>query len=280
MGKRVDTGVKVSLFPFLSILAALIGTLVVIIAAMAIAQLGKVEAQEPEDVSRADLAKEIEKEIVDLAKAQETLQDILNRITESNTLTLKLRNEQSALELDKEKDDKKKDDKDALRNELLAAIAVLQKENKTLATDYEQLLAEILALQALLKDRQAAPEKPPVRIQPGGSARNKKASFVEIASKTVILHRKNGEAIRVPAATLKTDENFRKLLEHVDAQPYRTLTFLIRGTPDSMTTFREADKLVSAFAANEGKRKNLRAGRLPVPGEGNIDLSVFAEFME
>lgn len=276
MGRRVDSGVQVSLFPFLSILAALIGTLVVIIAAMAIAQLNKVDAIEPEEVDRAEILEVVEKETEELEKERIQLSDRLNRITAARDLLLQLR-EQRRLKLaaSEEKDEVEED-----RNELLAEIAQLQKQNGDLNQDLEQLLAQIEELLKELQSRQKEPEKPPVRIQPGGSARGKKASFVEISNKTVILHRKSGEPIRVPAATLETDENFRKLLQFVDAQPYRTLTFLIRGTPESMATYNKAQGIVSAFARTEAKRKNLRAGRLPIPGEGNIDLSVFAEFME
>ena len=276
MGRRVDSGVQVSLFPFLSILAALIGTLVVIIAAMAIAQLGKVDAIEPEEEDRAKILEVVQKEAKDLETERIALADRLNRITIAQQAELALRKKQDLLLADNEKAEEKDED----RNELLAEIAQLQQQNGALTTDIEQLVAQIEALLKELEGRKKEPEKPPVRIQPGGSARGKKASFVEISSKTVILHRKSGEPIRVPAATIDTDENFRKLLEFVDAQPYRTLTFLIRGTPDSMATFNKANGIVAAFAATQGKRKNLRAGRLPSPGEGNIDLSVFAEFME
>ncbi|MEM7013261.1 MAG: hypothetical protein AAF585_17455, partial [Verrucomicrobiota bacterium] len=268
MGRRTDSGVQVSLFPFLSILAALIGTLVVIIAAMAIAQLGKAEAKEPEEVDRAKENKIVLKRIEEISKEAVVLRDIMNKITALNQNNLSLQKRRDFLKDLEENADKREENREQLR----AQLAQLIKDNKNLDTDINTLVMQIEELLKQIENRKKKPEKPPVRIQPGGSARGKKASFVEISNKVVIIHRKGHEPKRIPVATLDTDPEFRKLLQHVDAQPYRTLTFLIRGTPESMATYNKANGIVAAFAASESKRDNFRAGRLPIAGEGRIDL--------
>lgn len=276
MGKRKDSGVQISLFPFLSILAALIGALVVIIAAMAIAELNKAEGQEPEEVDRAKENKIVIAESEELGKEAAKLREILERITLINQELTKMTSSKELLRSLIENAEKN----DVFRDELRQKLAVLQKENKTLTADIEQLLAELEKLKKELAERKKPiDDRPAIQIRPSGSARGKKAYFVEISNKTVIIHRKSEEPMQIPAATVSTNEDFIKLLEHVDSQAYRTLTFLIRGTPESIATYNAVGQVVNAWASTKATR-DFRVGKMPIAGEGKIDLGVFAEFME
>lgn len=273
MGRRKDSGVSISLFPFLSILAALIGALVVIIAAMAIVQLNKAEGREPEVVERA-------REFLDMdAKVQTINQELQELKLKIDKFIDDQKQQQQILEerkmLQEIAEDKKKVEQ--TENELINEINKLKVENDKMDVDHETILAKIEELKKLLAERQKGPEEPAIQILPSGSGQNR-SYFVEIASDSILLHRLNEEPIRIPNAKLRSSPEFQHILKLVDEKAYRRLVFLVRPTPESVDNFATMEAIVADFSKTASR--DIYAAKMPIPGTGKVDLSVFAKFME
>ncbi len=273
MGRRKDSGVSISLFPFLSILAALIGALVVIIVAMAIIQLNKAEGREPEVVERA-------REYLDLDQQVITMQDEIQQLKlKIDTYIKNQRDQQELLEERKTLQDIAEDKKkvEEKENDLINEINRLKRENDQMDVDHEALLAKIEELKQLLAERETGPGEPAVQVIPTGSGQNR-SYFVEVAADGVLLHRPNGDPVRVPNAKLRSSPEFLHLLKLVEDQAYRRLVFLIRPTPESVANYSTMQAVVADYSKTASRR--IDALKLPIPGSGKVDLSVFARFME
>jgi len=71
----------------------------------------------------------------------------------------------------------------------------------------------------------------------------------------------------VRRADMATDEKFRDLLQSIAKKPKGIIIFLVRE-----------DALGTYFAAYDiARARYARAGKLPVIGQGQIDLSVFKQ---
>jgi len=273
MGRRKDSGVTISLFPFLSILAALIGALVVIIAAMAIIQLNKAEGREPEQVERAreylDLEVQVDKIKEELRQMKVNIDEYIETQQQQQEIL-----EQRKMLQEISEDKKKVEEKE---NDLINEINKLKRENDQMDTDHETLLAKIEELKKLLEQRQMGPDEPAVQIIPGGSGQNR-SFFVEVAEDGVLLHRLGEDPFRIPNAKLRGSPEFLHLLKLVEDKAYRRLVFLVRPNPGSVSNYQEMQKIVRDYS--QSASRPIQALKLPIPGTGQVDLSVFARFME
>lgn len=276
MGRRKDSGTSISLFPFLSILAALIGALVVIISGMAIIQLQKADAIEPEEKDRTEQNKEVLVESEELKKQNDELRQLLDTISKSvNELTFAMteRNRLREIMENVEETEGSLAEKDA-------KLRQLKVDNENLLTSYEQLLKDIEELKKkLAAQEKPADEAPPIQVRPAGSGRNLVPYFIETSAETIAIMRKGEAPVKIPTATLNTDEKFRKFLDFIDANPRSQIVFLVRNNPQSIAAYTKANAVVNTYGANIARRSNFRAGKLPLPGEGELDLSYFENLM-
>lgn len=276
MAKRRDSsGNEVSLFPFLSILACLIGALVMIIVVMVVSQTTKADGRTKEEIERAQEFIKLEKQIEEQRKIQEQLKEQIAQLDklqieleEKRKRYLMLRklldsskdvqeqNKQTSLKLQKELDD------------LMVEIDGLAKQIKESKAEIERLLAE-------LKKRQEPPDKkpPPVVVQPGGAGmpEGTKVFFVEATGGALKVVGAWGEDYRLGATAeiIVADPKFNYFLAQAAKDPKAMLLFLIRD--DGQTAF-----------ANAGGRAqndyNIRIAKLPIPGRGELDLKLFEKF--
>ena len=112
-----------------------------------------------------------------------------------------------------------------------------------------------------------------------GSSATTRPFFAEISDRGVYLHRSlTAEPTAIPIASLNQSEEFINFLKTIAAEPYNRLIFLVRGSPGAVRTLNEASALVSGY--NRANGTELIPGRLPLPGEGKVDLQMFAQFLE
>ena len=76
--------------------------------------------------------------------------------------------------------------------------------------------------------------------------------------------------IAIPRAAMATDLRFIKLLDRVAQQERGTVIFLVR--PNGVGNY--------YHGKNIARTRYCRNGKLPVPGEGALDLSVFRNMLE
>lgn len=273
--RRESSGDEVSLFPFLSILACLIGALVLIIVVLVIAQVGKAEGRTPDEIRMAQEHQKMLKEIEERKKMDVVLKEKLaeleklqEEIKEKEQRYLKLRkildsskevqeqNKQISVQLQKELDD------------LLTEIDGLKKQQ----ADSKKLIAELLEE---LKKREVPKDKkvPPVVVQPSGSGmpETTKVYFVECASGALKVMGAWGEDYRIGASAeiIVADHAYNYFLTEVAKDKNSLILFLIR------------DDGQGAFTNGAGRAEadyNIRVGKLPIPGRGQLDLALFEKF--
>jgi len=146
---------------------------------------------------------------------------------------------------------------------LITNIAALRKERPAL----DKKLAE---LKAELERRKIKPDNkpPPVQVQPGGSGSANPASvfFVECDASGIILHPRGGGKTNVSLAAIGTDPGYNQFLDDAKRKSGSMILYLIRDTGNN------AYLRAAGYAESQYQ---LRTGKLPLPGKGEVDLSLF-----
>jgi hypothetical protein len=259
--RKSDASQSVSLLPFLSILASVIGTLTLMITALALGQIGSDVI-----VSADQLAAEQQRLEAELAEL-ERKREILDRVEQSD-VKVEERLDVSQIELA----DLQQQVKEAIakRDEPIevdvpkANTAAHQKRMEQLRQELEQTREKQKQLQQQLAERAKPPDEAQVRILPSGSGVDLNATFVECDGGSLVVM-EGGKKRRIRRADLPTDEGFLTLLDKIANTPKRNIVFLVRE--NGVGTYYAARNLArSRYALN---------GKLPVSGKGKIDLSLF-----
>lgn len=273
--RRSSSEGEVSLFPFLSILACLIGALVLLIVVLVVAQADKAEGRTPEEIrmaqdyqrmqkeiqERKDLDAALKEKLAKLEKLEQEARDKEQRFAKLRKLLdsskeVQEQNMQISQQMQKELDD------------LLVEIEGLKKQQAETKKEIELLLAEI-------KKLQVPPDKkpPPVVVQPSGSgmAEGTKVYFVEAVGGALKILKAWGADYRLAATAevVVTDPSYNYFLTELAKDPKSLLLFLIR------------DDGQGAFNNGAGRAENdykIRVGKLPIPGRGDLDLAMFDKY--
>jgi hypothetical protein len=274
--KKKDAGIQVNLFPFLSVVVCIIGCLTLIIVVLNIMSMSKAkEGKEPEEIERAREFMTLKKQEDEDQKKYDELRQLISALTKS---TEDLVAKQKKLALLKEMSENV-EKIDASREELIAKFQVLTKTNLQLDTDEKVLIAQIEALKKEIAARKLPPDAAALQVRPSGSGSSTEPYFVEVADGLILIHHSLTEpAIQIPAASLEVNEDFRKLLDNIAQQPYRTLILLVRGSDGAVANLAKLNGAVSAY--NDQNSTKIIPGRLPLPGDGKVDLSLFAQFLK
>ncbi len=256
--KKKSEGETVSLFPFLSILACVIGVLTLMITAMALSQMD----QQDDSWKRVEDYEENQEQIT--AK-QEELEQVQSQVEDLSKLNREL---MLALEeLKKLKQEKQKipsDIKPEEKVKLLAEANRLEKRITEIKDDPKKLQEEIDKLKKELNKREN-PVAAEVRIQPGGSGVDLNPTFVECTKNGIVVLDGPSKDLHVRRDDLRKSLPFVELLDKIGAQNKGTVIFLIRQ--DAVYTYNIASSVArSRYCPN---------GKLPVEGNGKIDLSKF-----
>jgi hypothetical protein len=276
MAKRgQDSGGSVNLFPFLSILICIIGCLTLIIVVINLIAMSKGEGKTPEEVERAReyilVKKDKEDKQTDLDKLRIDIENLIqenkNIIQDRDKLVMLKDMLENQEEIDKS------------REELIAKFNLLSSTNKQLVADETRLQEEIKKKEEEIEKRKLPPEPAALRVRPSGSSSSTKPFFAEVSDTSVYLHQSlTVDPVVIPVASLNQDEGFIKLLKEIASANNNRLIFLVRGTDGAVSTLNRARSVVRAF--NQSTGSNIIPGRLPLPGEGKVDLNMFAQFLE
>ena len=250
----------VSLFPFLSILACVIGVLTLMITALALGQM--------EDDSLAD--------VESLEQAERESESLQQQIAE---LTAQVAAEQTDAGDLQRLLDERRSERDRLRKKLeqLRSTAMKPEIPQLDRQQWEALIAEleaelnrlqqqIAALEQSLDQRNLPPEEAQVRIEPGGSGVDLDPTFVECAADSIVVL-SGEEPQRVLQQDVANHAPFLEILDQIAEQPRASVIFLVRD--DGLETYFEARRVARSRYARNGK--------LPVLGHGKIDLSLFKQ---
>ncbi|MBA4031052.1 MAG: hypothetical protein C0478_09190 [Planctomyces sp.] len=265
MGRRKkDEGESVSLFPFMSILVCLIGSLTLMITTLMATQTNSEQDQSEVEryIKYSEVQTDLEAQKKELAELQELLaaaRRIREELDRALSQVIKLESDQKS--------------GSAANAALVTKLADLNRFNaraKELEKQPELLEAEIKKLKAEVERKQAGPEEAIVQIRPGGTGVDIDPTFVECNTTGLVIHGGPSPVNILKADITKTDGVFAKLLEQIAAKPKGQIIFLVR--PDAVGTYNTARNFSRTHYGVAGFAKT---GKLPVPSQGQIDLSVF-----
>lgn len=276
MAKRARaSGGSVNLFPFLSILICIIGCLTLIIVVINLIGMNKGEGRTSEEVERAREYVVLEREKEEKLKELDRLRQLIENLIQQNRDVILAKDKLISLKQMLEN----QETVDKSREELIAKFNLLKTTNNKLVEDEKFLQEEIKKKEAELAKRATPPEAAALQVRPSGSSSSPRPSFVEISDRGVYIHRSlTQEPVSIPVASLNQSEDFINLLKLIASQPYNRLIFLVRGTPGAVKTLNEASQMVANYNRTNGTE--IIPGRLPLPGEGKVDLRMFAQFLE
>ncbi len=265
----------ISLFPFLSIIASIIGVLTLMIAAVTLGQMNQ------DDVKAAvENAIAIEKLQKELDESEEAVKDIRVRLDEEKAKLLSSANERhlelvkSRAELEaliKQLADVKKASE--AKKKIKIVIPEVPKGQRETVEDMQIQLTEIkdrlALLQRNLDEQKRPPEEAQVSILPGGTGISFVPNFVECTKDAIVLHTEE-PPLTIRRAEIPANAKFVALLEKVANAKNQTVILLLRS--DSLSTYRLVKKLCDD---NE-----VRNGKLPAVGNGRLDFSHFRKALE
>jgi len=250
------SGSPVSLFPFLSILACMIGTLTLMITSLALTGMGV--GRDDESIQRAEEYVALKKESTDLLKKADELKKQLERAQRAKekvaVLEALLKSQSAAAEL----------------AERIIRLKVQIKSRETRASDLQKELArlkkELDSLRQEMVKRQQKFSKEFVKVLPpeGDYSTRFKPWFVE-AGKTGITVYDGVKPWVVSSSKIKTDKKFNDFLKKLAGSDSSQLVVLVRST--GLTAL----NIVTAHAESMG----IDCGKLPLVGAGEVDLSSF-----
>ena len=250
----------ISLFPFLSIIACVIGVLTMMIATLALAQTDTPDVAQIENFEQ-------NKKALDRTKSR--IEQIKLEISDS----LKLREQQKQNATNKAEIAEMLAELEAIEKELAEqkkiqiVIPKVDPKARETATDMQaqhaQLEEQIAQLEQDLKDRKDKSEAN-VTVLPQGSGLNFKPHFVECAADSFVMHTQTPTK-RIRTANAAKAQEFINLMELAANGKNDSIVFLVRS--DGLGTFRTLKGLCD--------KRSIRNGKLPVVGQGRIDLSAF-----
>ena len=260
----------VSLFPFLSIIAAVIGVLTLMIAAVTLGQMNQTDVKDA--VANAIAMDRLQKE---LATLDDTVEDLSLQLEKNKSEMLaETRQRQNELV-------KTRAELEALLAELAGAKQRIQELKKikivipevpedsreTLAdleSQYDVIRKRLAVLKEQVEKKSNASDEAQVSILPGGTGLSFTPHFIECTAKTIVLH-DEAEPTTIRKEAIVAAPRFVSLLEKVANQNNHSVVFLLRN--DSLATYR----MVKGICDKHG----VRNGKLPAIGNGRLDFSHF-----
>ena len=262
--KRSSTENSVSLFPFLSILACVIGTLTLMITALA---LGQMDNPAMASLDRLDSAqrqaaadeKAVEELQTQLADARSSAGESQQELDALRKVLQRLRMVQAEITAERTK---------RLAEPLPAPPQV---DEAALQKQVDELKEQIAAQQetekkltSQLAQRKQPPDEAVVSVRPTGSGSNLKPTFVECTVDSIVIH-EGDKPQRVRRGQLAGHAKFTELLKRIAKTDDETIVFLVRD--DAVSTYALAKRVATTHYARHGK--------IPLIGQGRIDLSLF-----
>jgi hypothetical protein len=215
--RRRRSAPSISLFPFLSVLNCLIGTLTLLIVALAVGQMAT--------------------DGVDVEAFEAAAATVASGTAERDELRARV---------------------------AWAAARDLERRAGALEAELERLRVELAASGRELSGRSALPSEPRIQLQPSGSGRSLVPHFAECRAGALRLRGAGRWSAPIAVEGLGVSAELRRFLLDATSRRGGTVIFLIR--PDGVATYNAASALAS--------RLGVRHAKLPLPGQGEIDLSL------
>jgi|GEM_PF-281429 len=258
-----------SLFPFLSILACLSGTLIIIISALSAMQSQKAKG----DVSASN---PLAKEYMELQNQNMDLLELVAKVEQ----TKRYRRQLAVLEEQKVAilnilEGRK--DAEVVNAALQRAVENLVKEIEEIKLDQDVEKQKIEKLKKEIEERKVDPETlRPINIKPSGSGvvGARRLYVLEASGGALIAYQHDAAELRIPQGAIGLNPEFNEYLRGATLNRLKKsdglLLFLVR--PDGWGSFQKG----AGWAESKYKLKTLK---IPIPAKGIVDLAPFEKYM-
>ncbi len=268
--RRNNNEEAVSLFPFMSILACLIGILTLMISVSMQAKQAETQGRTEEEKARALENRDLKKQATTITETIRKAEEKLKKDNSASSQLAELKDKKIVLkekfdELSKAKDPAKTDAELQKTLELLRAeITALKKDRPPLVKRQEELEKELAA-------RKIPPKKvESVVVKTSGSGVRMAARifFVECNSTGLVLIGPGDGDKAVATGAIANSTDYSSFLEEVKRTRDSMVLFLIR---------KEGNEAYAWAAGIADSKFEVRSGKIPIPNNGKIDLSLFKQ---
>jgi len=273
MARRRRNDTQIELFPFLSVLACVIGVLTLMIAAMA---LGQMDSQDVEAIEKVERHNRLQEQIEQQQDKRAELQKLIAQAEQIANQLEQARDELRRMQEAREQAEQREKEFEQRNISMLAEANELRREIERLQKDLEEIRAEIERIKQELELRQEPPDPADVVIKPGGTDEAsrkmmRRIVFMEVRSNAIRVYNDlAGEDVeRFSSSGIRTNLQFIELLDKLAVNNNR-IVFLVREDAYAPAQW------VQQIASDRG----VYNGKLPVIGQGEIDLSVFQQALK
>jgi ATPase subunit of ABC transporter with duplicated ATPase domains len=260
-----DGSAPISLFPFLSILACVIGTLILLISALAVGQMGT--PSDDSDIRRAEEHDRLQRQCVDEQKRIAEIKKSLDAVLADRSEMSSLQGRRAALEKELSGLKSKSKSDQQRRQKILAEKQNLEQRVKQLDAERGKLAKDLESIQSELDQRLSVSLEGVVKVVPSRNApagKRKQMHFVEAAAKGIFIH-KGSKPVFVASQKIPSDKGYLSLLDSLKGKPGDLLVFLLRD--NGLGVYSKAKK--------EADKRGLQSTAIPLVGHGSVDLGGF-----
>ena len=257
---RASAGPEISLFPFLSILACLIGALTILIVALSVSEV--LQGRKDEAVARAEDYVALQ-DVIAEREAEITRKEDELRQTHASAMELAKLEPQLA-EVQAELDSAQKDG--AKLPPLLRQLEEAKAERERVRDERRKVEAGLVAGRETLGELARRKGKGlPLKILSTSSYFRRVAPvFMEARKEGLVIHSPSQRG-EVPRAGMVSNAKFQQAVEYVASKENRIIVFLVRE--DARSSFYQAQNFARANGAVTSK--------VPLLGGGDLDLGEF-----
>lgn len=264
MARARKSQVEVSLFPFLSILACVIGILVLILCSVIISQIDPQGVEELKQANEENLKKQ--KQLDELELQLLELKDKLDEVNELQTKKIDFKSKIQKLKA--EIDKKKKDynslvDKNSKVSDLNEELALkMQQKAKLLATLEEKIKLHDFLVAALNKEKERLHSKLKIEATGSGFLADSTPTYVECHDKGINII--GEKPLEIPRGGISKNKNLQQMLKDVAKNKKKVFVFLLRPSYDSVSNYYYMKSLCDKSGARSAK----------IPLTSNAPLSI------
>jgi len=259
--RRRRDDLAISLFPFLSVLACVIGTLTLLLAALAVGSMG---GGSLEQVRLSERFQGLQALLTGGRAELERIEAQIHLLERDADAEAELGRRLSGLGLSL---DISLDDLTAVAD-LRRRARELEEQKQEVERDHDRLAAKLKDEQETIEEREALQRDVSIIIDPSGLGRDRRPYLVECRGDFLQIHSAKGDwSYPIPRHEILNSEQLKKFLRRVKAIHNGIVIFLIR--PDGVWSYNDAEVVATGL--------RVRHAKLPLPGQGKLDFSRFRE---
>ena len=254
MAKARKAQIEISLFPFLSILACVIGILVLILCTVVISQIDpegveEVKKQNEENLKRKERLDELEVARLNLEKK---LKEAEARLSKKVNFTADLKKaEMSLAQIQKDLSSRKNKSSEVAKLSKELVIKIKQKDTLLASLAEKEKLHKAL-MAAIQKEKERVHSKLKLESTGSGFLANFNPIYVDCTPKGITVMT-DGKALEVTRGAIPKHKEWLSLLKDTAAKPKSILVFLVRPTYDAVSNYWYAKSICEKHGAKTSK---------------------------